>query len=273
MIKRGRYFITYNCNLSCPHCLSNSGISPIKELEPEDLLPIFKKFREAGMETIGISGGEPFSVFTRTLKAVWILNSLGFKVRVFTNGTYPSELRYKALMDAGCSAFHVSLDGFEWAHEKIRGSGTWSKTIETLKLLKNLGAKVRVVSMITKENIDDVEGFISLIDPLVDEIYLKNINTTVGRAKNLPSTVDIRPLERFCSHPKVVVKEFGLYPTRCDTIAVTPDGSLISCGQIQDYFGNGFTDDIEKVFKAERICRFRDIKTHKNGAGEICCDY
>lgn len=276
MIKRGRYFITYDCNLRCTHCLSSSGkarLSLLDELEPECLLPIFKKFKDAGMESIGISGGEPFEVFNRTVSAVKILKDIGFTVRVFTNGTYPDKHKFKTLVDLGCDGFHVSLDGMEWSHEKIRGKGTWGKTVESLKILKDLNVHTRVVSMVTEDNIHEVEGFIELVGSLANEIYLKNINTSVGRAKQLCSNVDMKLLSKFTNYPKVVIKEFGFYSTKCDSIAVTPNGSIISCGQIQDYFGNGFKDNIEKIFKQDRICRFKDIKTGLNGAKEVCCDY
>lgn len=274
-LKRGRYFVTHKCNLSCPYCLTDSGTERYNELEAEELRPIFEKFRLAGMESIGISGGEPFLVFERTLAACKIFRELGIKVRVFTNGTLTTKEKVQAFLDENVEAFHVSIDGLEGTHDDVRGKGTWVNAMDTIRLMKELGAKVRTVTLVRPENLHEVEELVSLFtDMNVDEIYLKEINISVGRGKTYErEPLNLKELPDSVRLPNVTIKEYGHFKAECDSMSINPDGSLISCGQIQSGLGNGFTADLNKVFDPNRICRFRNITDRKNGAGSICCDY
>lgn len=276
MIKRGRYFVTHKCNLTCPFCLSSSGAPMPNELEAEELRPIFENFKNAGMTNIGISGGEPFLVFDRTLTAVKIFTEFGIKVRVFTNGTLTTDERVQLLLDAGLEAFHVSIDGMEIGHDKVRGEGTWKLAIETIKTMKRLGAKVRTVTLLRKDTYDEAVEIVNLMESIgVDEIFLKEINMSVGRAKEMDNhKLDMRSLpEELINNKRITIKEYGNFKATCDTMSVNPDGSLISCGQVQEALGNGFCLELSTVFEANRTCKFRDISNNKNGSGAICCDY
>jgi len=276
-IERGRYFVTHKCNLRCPYCLTNSGEVYGKEYEPEELKPIFIKLQKSGMRSIGISGGEPFLVFDRTYNAVKILREVGINsVRVFTNGTLTTEEKVIKLKNAGTEAFHISIDGMENNHDTVRGKGNFSKAIETIKIMKSLNCRVRTVTLLRPENFSDAMEIFKLLKSLeVDEIYFKEINTSVGRGTTYKTNkLDMRSLPLEIRNDKnVVVKEYGNFKAECSAISVNPDGSIISCGQVQEYFGNGFTDKIDRIFKNRRMCHFRDIKDNKNGSGNICCDY
>lgn len=276
MLRRGRYFVTHLCNLKCPFCLSASGLPMPGELEAEELRPIFEKFAKAGMQSIGISGGEPFLVFERTLAAVKIFNELGITVRVFTNGTMTTDEKVLKLLNAGVEAFHVSVDGLKEGHEKVRGADTFDKTIDTIKTMKRLGARVRTVTLLRKDTYSEAAEIVELLEGLgVDEIYLKEINLSVGRAKEMDNCkLDMRSLPiELMDNSKVTIKEHGNFRATCDTMSVNPDGSLIGCGQVQDALGCGFDTDLEKVFEKNRVCKFRSVSDNKNGSGAICCDY
>lgn len=277
MIRRGRYFITFGCNLNCWYCLSRSGTPHKNEKTPDELLPIFEAFAKAGVKQIGISGGEPFLVYDRTKRAVEILSDLGMRVRVFTNGTVTQYGMIEGLINAGVSGFHVSVDGNKPHHDAVRGDGAWIAAIKTIFEMKRFGTHVRTVSVLTPENLPDAEDMVELLLAMgVDEIFLKTVNTSIGRADGKENSVDMRSLKHLLIHPQVTIKEYGNFKAKCDAVAVDADGKIISCGQVQEPFGDGLEGNIDKILNkvsSERTCHFRDITTGLNGAGEVCCDY
>ena len=272
LIKRGRYIITHKCNLSCPFCLSDSGESRYEEKGVSALVPVFSKLIDNGLEKIAITGGEPFVVPERTIEAVKTLTDLGVEVRVFTNGTY-SDINYiSKLLDAGCSGFHVSVDGWQYDHDILRGSGTWGKVMNTIANMKFLGAYVRTMTLMTGSNECSIQILIdSLRSRGVDEMYVKEVNTSVGRGVSFNDPISKYGrgiLKSIATCDDVIAKVSGDFEVGCDGIGVLPNGYLLSCGFAQEPYGDGLSQDIADIYKTKTICHQKNIQT-----GEVCCDY
>ncbi len=129
------------CNLACEHCfISCSPVNHTFELmDTEQIFQILEEAKLAGVKEFYFTGGEPFihpkitDIIAKTLEIgpVTILtNGLSFKNEILKNlrdihknSIYSLEIR-------------VSLDSFlEEEHDKLRGKGTFTKTMLGIKLL------------------------------------------------------------------------------------------------------------------------------------------
>ena len=58
------YDITYDCNLLCKHCFTNSGVKRKDELSLDEKLYLISEIKKLGTNRISIAGGEPLFVPT-----------------------------------------------------------------------------------------------------------------------------------------------------------------------------------------------------------------
>lgn len=148
------------CNITCAGCYIES--SPTNDrlayLSLADMQTYLAELQEGAWDTreIGFTGGEPFmnpefaAMMDAALRA-------GYEVLVLTNAMQPM-LRPKvmeataALIRAypGKLTFRVSLD--HWSapgHDEIRGPGSFAKTLEGLRWLRDQGAALAVAGRAT----------------------------------------------------------------------------------------------------------------------------
>jgi pyruvate formate lyase activating enzyme len=86
---------TGGCNLRCPFChnaslVSNPQSAP-EEISPEELLAFFKK-RRGLLDGVCVTGGEPL-LHPELPDFLRLLRSLGYAVKLDTNGCFPERLR------------------------------------------------------------------------------------------------------------------------------------------------------------------------------------
>ena len=84
------------CNLSCPWCHSpdlvlKEKIKKVPQIEKEDLFEFLRK-RRSVLEGVVICGGEP-TVHGELPKFIKEISSLGYKVKLDTNGTNPEMIK------------------------------------------------------------------------------------------------------------------------------------------------------------------------------------
>jgi len=94
------------CNLRCPYCLNASIVVPHGSLKEIAFDEVVAKVRRLGSQHILISGGEP-TWNPRIQELVDAFREEGLKVRLSTNGTFPSVL--KSVLASGGVSF-VAMD-------------------------------------------------------------------------------------------------------------------------------------------------------------------
>jgi pyruvate formate lyase activating enzyme len=92
---------TQGCNLRCPYCHNPSLISEdIKDKENlinEDEILMFLNERKGKIDGVTITGGEPLMQDIDDLKLfLEKVKTMGLKVKIDTNGSYPKKLLYLA---------------------------------------------------------------------------------------------------------------------------------------------------------------------------------
>ena len=88
------------CNLSCPHCYSESSPSAADELPVEVICELIEDAAELGYRGIAFSGGEPL-VYPGLVEVLSYAKALGLHTSVTTNGTLAFGATGGACLAAG----------------------------------------------------------------------------------------------------------------------------------------------------------------------------
>lgn len=144
--------VTMGCNMRCKHCGSSCSHPLPDELNTEEALACIDQLADIHLRWITISGGEPLTRKDLPL-LIRRLKEKGIVVNIITNGWLLKE-RAEVLHEAGISTVAVSIDGPRDIHDKIRMTGSYTRSEEGIRALKKLGVTVGAVTTITKQNID-----------------------------------------------------------------------------------------------------------------------
>jgi len=146
------FMVGSRCNLTCTHCYVDSSPTndSLEQMTFDDVQPFLSEAVGYGLRHVYFTGGEPF--INRDI-IVMIEAALGrADCTVLTNATTPI-VRHVAAMRAIAEAntyrltLRVSLDHYdEPAHDAIRGTGNFQRTVRNIRLLCDAGLNVIVTA-------------------------------------------------------------------------------------------------------------------------------
>lgn len=149
--------LTDICNLRCNYCYIDFKHAHVDMPLPH-LQKILREARKLGTERISLEGGEPL-VRNDIGDIVDLIVDLGMECNINTNG----HLLRKRIKDIKrTSMISVSLDGEKEINDEMRGKGSFDKAIEAIKLAKENGIKVNVLSVLNKANMHSIDFMIGL---------------------------------------------------------------------------------------------------------------
>ena len=156
--------ITNQCNLNCITCYNRSGLNHvIKELSSDQIRKVIDKLSAHGCKSFAFAGGEPclHSDFEDLLDLPKRFPDLGFEL--VTNGTIPNSKLIDIYKTCPNLFIQVSLDGScEAENVKIRGIGSFSKSMEFISAIAQVNRKLRLKMVIARTNLHDIEPFYEL---------------------------------------------------------------------------------------------------------------
>ena len=221
--------ITFKCNLKCDMC----NVIKLKEKEMglDYICKILEDARKEGFFIYNVTGGEPLLVKDLPLILKYA-KSLGFLTSINTNGTLLKQRIYEL---SDCVDFiSVSIDGSEKTHDKIRGRGSYEKSIEGIKEAKKNGIKIRVIYTMCDNNKEDLDNSSKLFD---DMGVLFSVNPVhVGHKSGIEFPIKFKK----CRFHNVF-------------LWITPNGSIRTCM-------NEYVWDLKELY----IKEFMDSKRFKN---------
>ncbi len=267
-----------SCNLRCLHCYQNQYNH--KDIDLGALKSIFSRLDEAMAKWkmkcfVSLTGGEPFLKPSGLFYLMDLIErSDNFKkIAILTNGT----LIDKGLIERikgfeKLSEVQVSLDGHdEESHDAVRGEGTFLKSINGIKALKNAGIKTTVMFTLHRKNAHSavkmpalagslnidaltVERMTTMSDAETKEFFIepsgvKDVYTGVfneakkelaGKNTRLSTS---RPLWNLVDNDSG-----GYCPIGLSSICVLHDGTLLPCRRLNIPLGNILTDGLFKVW-------------------------
>ena len=139
-------YTNYDCNLRCSYCVAKSSPNaPRRAIGLANVQRLVDEAVALGFDHVFFTGGEPFLL--NDIYDMLAYSSARVKTTVLTN----AMLLHGARLDKLCAIAHdrlivqASLDGGRPEdHDAYRGTGTWEKTVEGIKLLQARGFRVRI---------------------------------------------------------------------------------------------------------------------------------
>ncbi|MEQ8225598.1 MAG: radical SAM protein, partial [Candidatus Eremiobacterota bacterium] len=195
-----QWHITTKCGNRCKHCymFDSSTYEQEKshELDRDSLFKIldsisaFEKKWKANINTFDITGGDPL------LRDDWkmLLEELAKRKKIFHmmgNAESLTDENLEFMKHTGLKGFQLSLDGLPDTHDYLRGKGSFQRTVQGIKKLKDYDIPVSVMFTLSPENKDEL---IPLMEFLAKETpatgFSFDIVSSVGNAKDFEKTLN-----------------------------------------------------------------------------------
>jgi SynChlorMet cassette radical SAM/SPASM protein ScmE len=174
--------VTNRCNLRCRHCYLASGEASYEEISTDEWLSLIHDLADCKVFNVFINGGEPLvreDIFV-------LLDELArhpIGVTLFTNATLVTEETADKLGECCLRGISVSLDGSKpKIHDRLRGEGTFLKTVAGIERLVRRGLKVGISTVVTRFNLSDLPAIVKLARELGARGIVVNELRALGRA-------------------------------------------------------------------------------------------
>ena len=166
------------CNLACMHCYSISAdVDFPGELDTAAVFSVMDDLKAFGVPALILSGGEPLlrkDIFEIAERA----KTMGFYTALSTNGTLIDAALAARIRRTGFGYVGISLDGLAQTHDKFRRmAGAFEKSLEALRLLRDLEVKVGVRFTLTRDNAADFGPLLDLVErERIPRFYFSHLN-------------------------------------------------------------------------------------------------
>lgn len=295
--------ITNACNMNCKYCSVKNIHSKIRNgLSTEQYKKIIDKLVDIGTFQIGLTGGEP-TTRKDLVELVKYIAGKNVACNLTTNGFIVPEELIIQLKEAGLTQVQISLDSYKKeVHEKYRTEGSFDRAIQTAKLFKKHGFIVGVDTVVTNNNMNDLEEFMDFLEEnnfdgltiiklkqgyldletfkeQVPEYnkYAELIDKICKRNGKLEVTIDCSSVSNLCK-TLTLEEQNKIHSAGCPAghtlISIAPNGDMYPCAALTNdkyKIGNILTDDLGNVWNESEILRnLRGIKNHVEGKCKNC---
>ena len=150
------FFVTNQCNAMCGHCF-NWKTSACNELSLDEI----KKIDFNIFDSVSITGGEPT---LRVDLAEICSHVVKNKIYLNTNGLMPQRVK-EVIERVGADLVNVtvSLDDLGDLHDALRGVACFDSAVETIKLCKDAGVDVTILTTVSRFNMVNISQFIDYL--------------------------------------------------------------------------------------------------------------
>jgi radical SAM protein with 4Fe4S-binding SPASM domain len=308
-----QWHITERCNLRCTHCYQDSYKG--KELTFDELVSIHDQYlnlitdwrskKKIVFGHITVTGGEPFirKDFIELLD-IFKLNKQHYSVGILTNGHFITKEVALNLKQLNLRYIQVSIEGTKETNDKIRGRGSYDKTINAIQILKKEKIRTLVSFTVHKFNYQEFPAVVRLARRLkVDRVWSdrlipsgsgENLNLMTPeetqnyfklmkkqRSKfniNLPFSIPFTPINKteVAMHRALQFLECGSQPYQCTAgdrlITIQPNGDLLPCRRMPIVVGNIMKTSLKTLYYQSKL--FQKLR-NKNVVSKGCenCEY
>jgi len=238
------------CNLKCKICYTKKT-DPI--LSEDTILKFIDRYQKAyELQTVTFCGGEVFALpfFPGLINKI---NKKGIFVQTITNGTID---RLSEIKNPNFNKLIVSIDGLKSYHDKNRGSGNFTKSLEFLKKGKKNGFHSEIFSIVTQQNFSMIDKFEQYMKRQLGQIeityhprkppeYLLHhpVSNLKGEVEGFDFLSKDQLVEIMTTRRSFPPKELGCYQ-----VALASTGKIYGC--CEGFRPIGMIDDkIENIFE------------------------
>lgn len=290
---------TLRCNAACRHCGSDCKVSPVqKDMPIADFLRVIDSITphvNPHNVLVILTGGE--ALVRNDIEQCGLeLYRRGYPWGIVSNGYLLTEQRLLSLRKAGLHAMTISIDGFEEAHDWLRGvKNSFQKASQAVQLLaKTTDVVWDVVTCANQKNFDSLNEFKEYLIGLGVKQWRIFTIFPVGRAADNPELqltdeqftklmhflADTRKegrihvsygCEGFLGGYEAEVRDTFYHCDAGITVgSVLSDGSISACPSIRANYnqGNIYHDDFWTAWDT-KFQQFRDRSWMKKG---VCAD-
>ena len=145
--------VTKLCNLQCSHCFADlSALKEITDFTTEQWKEIIDELYTLGTRWVRIQGGEPL-IRNDIGELINYIKDKGMVCEMVTNGLFvKKKISSLTRLDSLC----ISLDGDRKTNDRMRGEGVYDKVVESIKLAKSYGMKIRVHGVLTRHSVNSL---------------------------------------------------------------------------------------------------------------------
>jgi MoaA/NifB/PqqE/SkfB family radical SAM enzyme len=158
--------VTTYCDGDCLHCFALTGVSKRSSLCVDVVKEAVREGYNSAYRRLHITGGEPL-LWEGLFTALDYAFGIGYrKITLNTNGRFLTEDvagRFAAYPGLSIS---VSLEGPEALHDRIRGDGSYKRTVAGIDKALEAGVDLAIFTVAGK-------SLLSILPHFVDEIYQK----------------------------------------------------------------------------------------------------
>lgn len=262
---------TSRCNLRCKFCYLNH--SDTDELSTEEIKDYLDQLASLGSLLLSLTGGEPL-----LRKDFWEIaqhaHDLGFAINLKTNGTLLDEKSANQIAELNFYRVDISLLGATpEVHDRItQVQGSLEKTLLGVRLLREKGIKVFLMSTIIRDNLSEFIKMKELADKMdaylasTPLVYPKNDDgkeplkyrlTDEELAHYFRETLDPHSIKILCpdTHPEPLICQAG----RTD-ISINSQGKVYPCLAFPWEIGDLRKESLEGILKnSKRLSYFRSL--------------
>ena len=160
--------LTLKCNLRCRHCYIGPP-EPV-ELPVQDIRRVMAQFEQMQGLRLILTGGEPM-LHTRFNEINEMLPDFAFRKILLTNGVLTgTKGGLDILKGLNVHEVQVSIDGIGATHDALRGWGSYSKALATIRCAQEAGMDVSVATMVTAGNLKDFDD----MDEMLRKMGVRN---------------------------------------------------------------------------------------------------
>lgn len=268
-------YVTDNCNLRCKHCFYWKEVdNPRNAHSIEEIEKLTKSLKER-LDLLTLTGGEPFIRKDLVdIVRLFVENNKVKRIHIATNGLLPDLTVRKTNEMLALLGSHTrltmqfSIDGFEDAHDKVRGmKGAFQKTCETVKKLMEIHDKrlaVSVATVVHRDNFHEMKNFKDFINhelgvPMKINV-LRKPTSVRGVAPEFMEAFDIREDDGYEPPSEEQLRELAL---------LLDDGTIASRIE-KKKIEHSITILYHKKKAVNCLAGIRDATIFSNGDVSIC---
>jgi len=269
--------VTSACQCQCWYCYNPCGQPGTDDLMSDDIKALIVRFADIGGMELRLAGGEP-TLHPQLLDFIALATDRALRTIVVSNGLIGDDLLH-SLARTSVSAYFLSLQGDQEAHDLLRGPGAYERCLHSAVTLCRAGANVRLSMVFHKSNQHCVEHVVAVaaeiganvaFNPLrpfgrassgqmlSPEDHYRLVRRVTALRGRFPSTRIDTPWD-FLMEPAEATISAPYKHIGCGDVAptVTARGDYYSCGQLcsrrEFCLGNVRSEDLHALWLRSRV--------------------
>ncbi|MEW6600322.1 MAG: DUF3463 domain-containing protein [Nitrospirota bacterium] len=168
--------VTDKCNMKCPNCLYRNDNKNFKIISVDKAAHLIN---EIDSPIVLLSGGEPLlggEILETTRRLAKISRDAGKITGILTNGTTLKKVvmnNFPEFRPGSGLFFQISIDGLRDTHNSLRGN--YDQIMENVRFAKEAGHLIYTNTVVSNQNIDQLDETIKTIASFSDRMYLNPI--------------------------------------------------------------------------------------------------